>query len=86
MRRLWSDIDRARDRLGLHAAAAPPPAYGLMGMLGCLADAVAGVASFVATLPGLAGASAIADEVVTCLERVPVVGPLVTTISGRAAR
>jgi len=85
MRRLWDDIDQARDNLGLGPNAREPETWSVFGLVGAAAgfatdaagaltsgaaDAVRGV---VGVLPDPFG---IRGSVVSCARKIPIVGTL----------
>ncbi len=85
MRRLWDDIDQARDNLGLGPTEATTPTWSVLGLVGAAAGLANDAAE--ALTSGAAGAvrgivAAIPDplraigSVVPCVRRLPLVGGL----------
>lgn len=87
MRRLWSDIDRARDRLGLGPERErAATGYDLAALLAYAGAAAAGAAAWVGTLAELVPASLQPPcDVLACLGEVPLIGTLVRRWSGAAS-
>jgi hypothetical protein len=89
MRRLWNDIDRSRDNLGLGPeAAAQPPSWTVGGVVSYAAELATGAVSTVVdwtlaparvlTAPArlLTAPTRVLGELVPCVRRLPIVGGL----------
>jgi hypothetical protein len=79
MRRLWSDIDQARDNLGLGAAPAETSTWSVLGLVGMASDTAGALTSGAAeTVRGVVGALPdplrLLGGTVACVRRLPLVG------------
>lgn len=95
MQRVWSDIDQARDKLGLRASAEPEPAaaptWSIGACLGQVVELVAGVGAWIGDLPlpwpaSASDETAPAPTVRNAVAAVPIVGPLVAPLLGSTER
>ncbi len=86
MRRLWNDIDTARDNLGLGPETPPPTStWSIGGLVSYATDVATGAAETVAggigtVIRGVAGAlpdpRRVVVAVAPCVRRVPIIGAL----------
>lgn len=90
MRRLWRDIDDARDQLGLDETRAPRAPWSITALIGCASDltaSVSGVVGGLATVPReiVRAAPTVVSatlDVAPWLRQVPVLGRLLALLPG----